>query len=528
MTITVKHPINGAYTRWAGGTSGGGGVPVAANTRVAWIGDDTTDQAGAGPAAILEQLQAAGWSPSSKVDGAAGRKIRDGGSTSLAIGNARTGGWDASTWVLALGGNSSTDSPSKWAADVNGNLDDIAAAGGAYTVFLLGCTTPTQSAAASTSYYSTLRSVAASNTRPNLAVRTLDVNNTLHTGEPETGWWATGFTMTTTGYAWRNQLTVAGIGGPSLIPAPANPVPYETLTGGTFAQRINSAPGANITLSSGTYTCTDFADAAGFAGVWAQNTAGIYGPADRSALIQMNPGTSTKASSLPAHGSNQPNLFNLFRVDGSPRIYGLTLNGTDQGMPYSGLFLYQTTDAIVSHCDSVAIPGNDSVPPGETSGVQVYASTRTRVFWCNLRGPNGAVGLAPNGGSDVTVADSVFDGVTGAASHEVANYNVRNITYTRCTFKNTTWRGANNERVSGRAVYQNCTWSNVQPTAHMEVENDKGSAFIHIIDPVFTGSTFNVRCGSKYLGATNIQDLSAIKLYVNGVERPDLLNVYVV
>jgi len=314
--------------------------------------------------------------------------------------------------------------------------------------------------------------------------------------------------------------------------------PWESLPWqGSLAPTCNtlSSP-VQVSFLPGWYEFVDF-DANGYGGLFWLNVAGIRGSGIDATYFQMHPWSSKKATWVPTApwSTNQLSLMRLGGSDdGNKRLVtlsGFTLRGTDQGHLYNGLVLYDAADgSTMTDCRVAGIPGKDSVPPGETFGINVYRSnklTLTRVEVDGRRPEDGTRVAAANVGINYSNDFAMSDCSTHhtAYSHGVTCYQARNVTLNRVRAEDCAAIGLNFERVSGVVNINGCTILRCGWT-HVTVDSDQASAKVTITDPIFDGPKLRVTVHANgYAGNPQKQLVSDIRLIVGGVSRPDLLQI---
>lgn len=201
-----------------------------------------------------------------------------------------------------------------------------------------------------------------------------------------------------------------------LQPSGPGIVAYQTLTGGSFSQRVNSAPGGNlVSLPPGTVELVDFIDGqnstaqgASDYGAWLRTSkppGGLIGSGRDRTVIQLKARSSSKAAAVPPDGpggaGNPTNNLYVVRIDGpGATVSGLTVHGTDQGHLYNGVRYDSCTDAILADAAFDSIPGDSAANPGETAAVSFNHCDRSKVRNVQIAGGTGslksAAGLMAN------------------------------------------------------------------------------------------------------------------------------------
>lgn len=306
-------------------------------------------------------------------------------------------------------------------------------------------------------------------------------------------------------------------------------VPVGTLTPqkATPSLTIGNKVGT-FALPASTVTCTDFAEAAGYAGYWfmATNASGVTGAGAGKTMLTMKPNSSTKAATANAVPAGGSILYNLVRVGGdyasNPVLRALTLQGTPQGHNYNGLMLYKTTNALLEDIEVTGIPGSADFPPGETFSVNAWNSPSTVLRRLNLHDSGGSL-LGVNKTDGILVEDSSFTGST--AAYGAAVWFGTDATFRRCVFTGNKSGPINHEQLNGQVLHDTCTYKRGAAPFHLQFDNNRGSAAVRIIDPVYDGEKLIVRLHKTYDGQPCKQLASDIHLIVAGVERPDLLQI---
>jgi hypothetical protein len=158
---------------------------------------------------------AVGWSAANvRVDGLISRSINGTGVTPSApqvIATWRAGGFNPTTWIIALGTNGSGNDLATQKGYINSLLDTIAAGTtGVHKVFWVGLAYLDPANADSLRFLQAMTEVDAARTDLNMVP--IDYNALLHNGRDETGLWASDPHMTTAGYTLRNQI-ISGLTG---------------------------------------------------------------------------------------------------------------------------------------------------------------------------------------------------------------------------------------------------------------------------------------------------------------------------
>jgi hypothetical protein len=307
-------------------------------------------------------------------------------------------------------------------------------------------------------------------------------------------------------------------------------VPFESLAAvPSVSAQANQIPAVSqVSFPPGTFEFTDFADANLYGAYFQPMVGGLRGSGVDQTVFRMKANTSTKASSVPAQATAHTNQLDLIRIGAgggtvrSPIVSDLTLQGTPQGHTYNGLLMYHSTAGRVTDVQVTGIPGNASSQPGETFGVNDYRSDGTVYTRLTIDGQGvGASGFGGNLGSNVSIIDSISK--NNANAHGFTQYTMNNVTYRNVVSQDNGASGFNFERVSGTVIMDHCTTlGNAVP---ITIANDASSARFIITDPVFEGPKLVIKV-TGYAGVTTTtQVVSDITLSINGINRPDLLNI---
>ena len=314
----------------------------------------------------------------------------------------------------------------------------------------------------------------------------------------------------------------------SAEPTGAGITAYSSLSGATFSSRVNTAPAAHaVSLAAATYSFSDFADAV--AGV--QTGASIAGGglvgsgADRT-IIQMTPSSSTKAAGVPTTAGTTNQLYLMAFTKSGVRLDCLTLAGTNQGHLYNGIRLSQVTGAVLSNLRLIgASPGNSYIPPGETFAINDYRGTNNTYTNVEIDGHGaGATGFGSNSSVGGTWTDDYAHDHPYSAG--IALWQMTG-TMTLTRFRSVNNRvGINLERVNGTVNISQPTLAG--NSAHdLFIGNDQGSTKVNIYDPILgPGQKIRIHNAGLEQGNPNLQALSDIKVYVNGVDSTASMIVY--
>lgn len=339
----------------------------------------------------------------------------------------------------------------------------------------------------------------------------------------------------------RPDLPVTSTGGGGR-PTGANITPYETIAvAGSISTKIDSVGTTKeVSFAAATFAFSDFAEGGNSYGLLVLKSAGVRGSGIGQTIFQMTPSTSTQGSRVPVSNpptsNGQTNPLRLMRVGWESaltirHLSGFTLQATSQGHLYHGLQLYYlVAGSLCEDVKIIGIPGDLSREPGETFSVECYHCTGTSAAPVLLRRvevdgrdtggtPVAASGIAVNFGT-WTQMDDCNSHHTGY-SHGYASYTTSNMIFNRCTAANVALNGFNFENVSGTVTMTGCTTTSCA-AYHIAIATNTGSATYNIYDPVYDGSKLQIRA-TGYSGLARTQDLTAIHLFVAGVERPDLI-----
>lgn len=344
-----------------------------------------------------------------------------------------------------------------------------------------------------------------------------------------------------TGSAYRNLRT-----GETVTPGPVTPsgpdiTPYANTTGSTLSQRAESAgAGKRVSFPQGTYTFSDFNDSTVTYGFRVLIANGVLGSGRSWTKFQMVPMSSTQASRVPVSNpptsNGQVNPLRLMRVgwedNANPvQVAGFSLLGTNQGHLYNGLEIYRVKPgSTVSDVLVKGIPGDLSREPGETFSMSFFRCESTtanplEVSNVEIDGRDDSGTMVAASGIGVNFGTNFqFTNVNShhmKMAHAYALYETSNLSFTNCRATDTEINGFNFENVSGTVTMTQCV-TTANKGFHLGIFTNTGSATYNIIDPVFDGAKLRIRC-TGYNGGPRTQDTADIHLYVDGVERPDLI-----
>jgi MOSC domain-containing protein YiiM len=303
---------------------------------------------------------------------------------------------------------------------------------------------------------------------------------------------------------------------------------YSSLSGATFSARVNSAPASNtVSLATSTYSFSDFADTVAGVQTGASITgSGLVGSGIDRSILQMAPASSTKAASVPTAAGTTNQLYLMAFTKSGLHLDCFTLAGTHQGHLYNGIRLSQVTGAVLSNLKLVGTsPGNSYIPPGETFAINDYRGTNNAYTNVEIDGQGtGATAFGSNSSvGGVWTDDYAHDHQYSAG---IALWQMTG-TMTLTRFRSVNNRvGINLERVNGTVnITQPTLMGN---TAHdLFIGNDQGSTKINIYDPILSpGQKIRIHNAGLEQGNPNLQVLSDIKVYVNGVDSTASMVVY--
>ncbi|UDL15972.1 glycoside hydrolase [Microbacterium phage Pumpernickel] len=350
------------------------------------------------------------------------------------------------------------------------------------------------------------------------------------------------------------QARIKELEGQIAPPAPVRPegagfVKAESLTKkATLTATYAAAPsGSQITLPAETAEFGDFTmydtrtvGAYGIGVYLVKGLRGLRGSGIDKSIVRQTPGVSTRKSQVPPNppagtvnylnaGTNNLYYVRLGNTDGAVTVTDLTIQGTDQGHEYNGLQIYEAQESLLERVKVTGIPGSSSANPGETFSINIFRSHKTTARNIEIDGRRDGVAVAAaaigvNFSDNVLIENSYLHDTK--YGHGIAWFTCNNATMRNVKFRNIGGEVcANFERMAGTVILEKCDFGSGGRQAHMMLQSDTTSAVVKIIDPIFTGEKFNLRTGGGYQGNPNKQIVSDIKLIINGVERPDLLNI---
>ncbi|GEM_PF-5564075 len=315
-------------------------------------------------------------------------------------------------------------------------------------------------------------------------------------------------------------------------PTGPNTVRYEDLQAGgdTIREVLAKVPsGKLLTLPPGTFNFNGFTARNNQCGLTVPSTIlGIAGSGIDQTIIRMTPSSSTSAGLVPpqsaAPSTNQIYLMDMF--NGSNQLLqGFTLEGTDQGHLYGGMFI-STANATLSDLKVTGIPGDANTPPGETFGINVYncsGMVGERLEVSGIRTSDSVnVGAAPfgfNSASNATLTDCYFhDNWTSTfalwQSNAITTYNTRSLNNGSGSGIHSA-HGINHER-----CYDITHWNPTvkinhdAPTSnagyHMSMNNDLRDGLLTVHNPTWdhdsrlTGERFIIMSFATYRGVNEM------------------------
>lgn len=327
----------------------------------------------------------------------------------------------------------------------------------------------------------------------------------------------------------------------AVLPTGPNIIPYSSLTGSSMSARVESAgSGKKVAFGAGMFAFSDFNDDTDSYGLRVLVANGILGSGRAWTTLQMTPSSSTQAGRVPASNppasNGQTNPLKLVRVgwEGNTapvEAGGFSLLATEQGHLYNGFEFYRVLPG--SHLHDVLIkgvPGDMSREPGETFPLTFYRTIgtaaapilieRVELDGRNAAGvPVAASGVGVNFGEHVRFVD--VDSHHTGFGHAFAIYESSDLAFVKTKATDTAANGFNFENTSGTVILDRCTTVR-NGDHHIGIFTNTGTATYTITDPIYDGPRLKIRC-TGYNGGPRTQDQAAIKLFVGGVERPDLI-----
>jgi hypothetical protein len=320
------------------------------------------------------------------------------------------------------------------------------------------------------------------------------------------------------------------IGAPTVSASSSNESQYSSLSGSTFAGRVNSAPIGNVVvLGAGTYNWSDFTTVVQGVRVGASITRrGLRGAGIDSSILQMVAGSSTRAADVPTAAGTTNQLHQMFFDYDGLRLSDMTLNGTSQGHLYNGLRMHGVAGALLRNLKLTGLgPGNSNIPPGETFAINDYSGSGNAYQDIEIDGQSaGATGFGTNSTSSCTFTDCYAHHNTYSAAFALwQGTGTFNLIRCRSHLNKT---GFNLERMGREAIGQSrCTVNIVNPTFGTNVVggqdiflgNDQGSTILNIYDPVDrngSGNPIRVYFPLNEQGNPNIQNRNDVTVRIGG------------
>ena len=205
------------------------------------------------------------------------------------------------------------------------------------------------------------------------------------------------------------------------------------------------------------------------------------------------------------------------------KIAGFTINGTNQGHVYGGLFVGYSRGAQVSNLVIRAIPGTSSAPPGETFSLAGWHANGMRVSNVCIDGRDGggrpvaASLFATNSQNDVVFRDIV--GQYSASGFGLTLWNSSNVTVRNADLRFNR-RAINCEQPHpGLMQFINCDLRGQldQTDPHLTFSGTRGSTKVIIRDPKVDRWPLRVGVAQpNYQGGAETQRVSDIQLIVGG------------
>ena len=393
------------------------------------------------------------------------------------------------------------------------------------------------------------------------------------------------------GQDWRVYGSNETIGGGQTWqrPSGAGYTQIEDLTGATVMAKINATPNGNIcTFPAATFSQANFSYGAGgnygICYLPFQPVAGVAGSGIDQTFLEITPGSSDRASTIPPQSTgfvspgnpgtvNQLTLFRLGEAPGDNPAYqvryigGMTIRGTDQpiytiddtpgfatGNPhcYFGVYVYKGINTIIEDTKIKAIPGSYGANPGETYSINLYRTAGAMIRRVEVDGRNAAgvrfggtgIGNNTNTGSNAYEDVYIHDMKWG---HGVAHYNVYgSVSYTRTKIEKVYLAAWNFEHCASSAFtveMVDCTVGDIGGRARTGtsyagqpiwaiLDSDVGSATVNIRNPKVPDGAGNfvspsaarpilIVIHSTYGGVTNKQSINDVHVFdANGVEQP--------
>lgn len=207
-------------------------------------------------------------------------------------------------------------------------------------------------------------------------------------------------------------------------------------------------------------------------------------------------------------------------------IRDLTIAGSELGHIFNGIrWDNNELGLLVQRIKVVGIPGTSPGNPGETFGPNINRCGFVTFEDVEVDGRDAAgvlvaaSGLGINNSHDIKMVRGDYHHTK--VGNAIAAWQTTNMRYEGTIARDAARVGFAHERVHGTVVLDRveayrCT------LGHAQFNNDQSSALVTINDPKFDGPKFRVRVSSGYLNG-QMQRKEDIKLFMGGVERPDLL-----
>jgi len=330
-------------------------------------------------------------------------------------------------------------------------------------------------------------------------------------------------------------------GRPDLVVASGRPsgsgyVRYEDLyvSGDSLRSVLPKVPaGSVLTLPDGAFEFPNFNDQGTSYGLLIPaNCAGIWGNG-RTTVLQMTPGSSTVAGSVPTAGGTT-NPYRLIGIKNSNTILkNLQVQGTAQGHLYGGVNVTGSSTNPVANVtiDTVffngAGPGSDSSPPGETFQLGTNHTDNVRLLNCEFDGRDSGGGYCS---SNIGWNNSTNAYVENTYTHHA--WFGHGITFWQTAGIHTVGlnsqkhgqgghggHGINHENVSGVVLHENPTLiidraNNGGRGFHITLQQSSGQGYSDNPNVSLTGIThdagptvpcFSVLIGDTYDGSQQVQ-----------------------
>lgn len=330
---------------------------------------------------------------------------------------------------------------------------------------------------------------------------------------------------------------------------PKGDISITAMAGATLTDKLGSANLRKISFPAGTWADRDFNRPSNYAvySVFTQKVGSLLGAGRDKTIISVVQDSMTqgylKLSSLAQFTDANP--YFVARFDGSPQISGVTFLGTRQnvsGKPsdYNGVVLFKTTSASMSDVLIKGMYGSGAWPPAETMLLNLYMAVGTQLNRVEIDGMGrSASGIGLNMVAGATL-NKVWCHDLPHGSGITTYMSTGALVFTDVQVDRSNWAGLNFERCSNGSI--TVRRPRIRDCAiDMIVDSDKGSVPVLIEDPdLEPGTKFRVVVAARYQypppvdaqgkplwnqAAANKQLASDIRLTVNGVNRPDLLQI---